>query len=74
LMVPVPAPLVSLAAAAIGLRGIASRLTESLQLDVTKTRALLGWMPRENVNEGLRQTARAFQRRDLYLDRQARSA
>jgi nucleoside-diphosphate-sugar epimerase len=74
LIVSVPAPLMSLAAAAIGLRGIASRLTESLQLDVTKTRALLGWMPRENVNEGLRQTARAFQRRDLYLDRQARSA
>ena len=74
LIMPVPAQLVTLAAAAIGRRGIASRLTDSLQVDVTKTRALLGWSPRETISDGLRQTARSFQRPDLCLDRQVRSA
>jgi nucleoside-diphosphate-sugar epimerase len=73
-IMPVPAPLLTLAAAAIGQRAISSRLTDSLQVNVTKTRQLLGWEPREDVSEGLRQTARSFQRPDLYLDPQARSA
>jgi nucleoside-diphosphate-sugar epimerase len=75
LIMPLPAPLVALAAAAIGQREVASRLTDSLQVDLTKTRALLGWEPRKSICEGLRQTGRSFQRPDLYLlDRQARSA
>jgi nucleoside-diphosphate-sugar epimerase len=75
LIMSLPAPLVALAAAAIGQRAVASRLTDSLQVDVSKTRALLGWEPRKNVCDGLRQTARSFQRPDLYLlDRQAKSA
>lgn len=71
-MVPLPAPLLTLAATAIGQRAITSRLTDSLQVDVTKTRELLGWEPRKDVSEGLRQTARSFQKLDL--DRLARSA
>jgi UDP-glucose 4-epimerase len=75
LIMPLPASLVTLAAAAIGRGALATRLTDSLQLDFTKTRALLGWVPRKSVSEGLWQTARCFQRPDLYLlDRQARSA
>jgi UDP-glucose 4-epimerase len=75
LIMPLPGPLVTLAAAAIGQRAVVSRLTDSLQVDVAKTRALLGWEPRKSVNEGLRQTARYFRSPDLYLlDRQARSA
>jgi nucleoside-diphosphate-sugar epimerase len=75
LIMPLPAPLVTLAAAAIGQRAVVSRLTDSLQVDVAKTRALLAWEPRKSVSEGLRQTARYFRRPDLYfLDRQARSA
>ena len=73
-MMPLPASLVTLAATAIGQSAVASRLTDSLQVDVTKTMALLGWVPRKSVSEGLRQTARSFQRPDLYLDREARSA
>jgi UDP-glucose 4-epimerase len=75
LIMPLPASLVALAAAAIGQRAVASRLTDSLQVDITKTRALLGWVPRKSVSEGLRQTARSFQKPDLHLlDRRARSA
>jgi nucleoside-diphosphate-sugar epimerase len=73
-VVPLPASLLSIAAAAIGQRAIASRLTDSLQVDVTKTRELLGWVPRQNVKEGLRQTALAFQRPESVLDPEARSA
>jgi nucleoside-diphosphate-sugar epimerase len=75
-VVPLPASFLSFAAAAIGQRAIAiaSRLTDSLQVDVTKTRVLLGWVPRQNVKEGLRQTAIAFQRHESVLDPEARSA
>jgi UDP-glucose 4-epimerase len=74
LVLPVPASLVTLAAAAIGQPGLATRLIDSLQVDVTKTRALLNWAPRSGIREGLRQTARSLQRPGLYLDRQVRSA
>lgn len=71
-VMPVPAPLLNMGAAMIGRRAITSRLTDSLQVDVTKTRELLGWEPRKDVSEGLRQTARCFQRLDL--DQIAQSA
>lgn len=71
---PVPAPVLTLAAAAIGRRAFTSRLTDSLQVDIGKTRELLGWAPRKCVAEGLRQTAHAFQSADLALDPIARSA
>jgi len=74
LIVPLPAALLTFAAAAIGQSAIASRLIDSLQVDITKTRVLLGWAPRNNLDEGLWQTIRSFQRPDLYLDPQARSA
>jgi nucleoside-diphosphate-sugar epimerase len=74
LLLPIPAFLLAFAATAIGQSAIASRLTDSLQVDVTQTRALLGWAPRDSFDEGLLQTVRSFQRRDLYLDPQARSA
>lgn len=64
-MMPLPTPLLNFGAAMIGQRAVTSRLTDSLQVDVTKTRELLGWVPRKSVSEGLRQTARSFQRLDL---------
>jgi UDP-glucose 4-epimerase len=73
-IMPLPASFLTLAAAAIGQRAIASRLTESLQVDVTKTRELLGWTPRKSITEGLQQTAHSFQRPRVGLDREARSA
>jgi nucleoside-diphosphate-sugar epimerase len=74
-MMPVPAQLLTIAAAALRRREVTSRLTDSLQVDIGKTRELLGWAPRKSVSEGLRQTARSFQRLDdLALDPIARSA
>jgi nucleoside-diphosphate-sugar epimerase len=73
-VIPVPAPLLKFAATALGQRDVTSRLTDSLQVDIGKTRDLLGWAPRISVDEGLRRTARSFQRLDLALDPIARSA
>jgi nucleoside-diphosphate-sugar epimerase len=73
-IMPVPAPLLTFAAAALGQRAATSRLTDSLQVDIGKTRDLLDWAPRKSVGEGLRQTARSFKSVDLALDPIARSA
>jgi nucleoside-diphosphate-sugar epimerase len=73
-MMPVPAPLLTFAAAALGRREVTSRLTDSLQVDIGKTRDLLGWVPRVSVSEGLQQTARSVPRLDLALDPIARTA
>jgi UDP-N-acetyl-alpha-D-quinovosamine dehydrogenase len=73
-IMPVPAPLLKFAAAALGQREVTSRLTESLQVDIGKTRDLLGWAPRWSVQEGLQETVRSFQRADVALDPIARSA
>jgi nucleoside-diphosphate-sugar epimerase len=69
-IIALPAWLLSVAAAALGKRAIANRLIESLQVDATKTRELLGWSPRQNVTEGLRQTALSFHRPDVGLDQE----
>ena len=56
-LVPVPPGLLTLAAKLIGRPGIAQRLCGSLQVDIAKTRELLGWQPPISVDEGLRRTA-----------------
>ena len=56
-LVPVPAGLLTLGAKLIGRPGIAQRLCGSLQVDIGKTKALLGWTPPVSVDEGLRRTA-----------------
>ncbi|MBR1120247.1 NAD-dependent epimerase/dehydratase family protein [Bradyrhizobium lablabi] len=73
-VMPVPAQLLTFAAAALRRREVTSRLTDSLQVDIGKTRDLLGWTPRWSVQEGLQETARWFQGADLALDPIARSA
>lgn len=73
-IMPVPAPVLTFAAIAIGQRTVANRLVGSLQVDLAKTRQLLGWTPRKSVEEGLRLTARSFQHTELALDPLARSA
>ena len=49
--------LIKLAAKCIGKPGIADRLCGSLQVDITKTKELLGWKPKFSLDEGLRETA-----------------
>ncbi len=53
---PVPAKLLVLGAALIGKRDLAQRLCSSLQIDISKTRDVLGWTPPICVDDGLRRT------------------
>jgi len=53
-LLPVPVPVLKTAAAWIGRRGMAQRLTESLYFDTSKTSRLLGWSAPLSVDEGLR--------------------
>lgn len=60
-LLPVPASLLHVGAAMLGRRAIAQRLCGSLQVDIGKTRELLGWAPPVSVDDALRKTARAFE-------------
>jgi nucleoside-diphosphate-sugar epimerase len=55
-LLPVPAALLMLAATLAGKRAVLERLTESLQVDIRKTRDLLAWKPVTTIDEGLRKT------------------
>lgn len=59
-LIPVPTSLLQTGAALIGKREVAQRLCGSLQVDITKTCAVLGWSPIVGVDEALRKTAAAF--------------
>ena len=61
-LIPVPVPLLRMGAALLGKRDMAQRLCGSLEVDIMKTRELLGWTPPISVDEGLRRTAEAFMR------------
>jgi nucleoside-diphosphate-sugar epimerase len=56
----VPPSLLKLGASTVNKLGIYQRLCGSLQLDIAKTRQLLGWNPPVSVNEGLCSTAEGF--------------
>lgn len=56
-LVPVPAALLRGAASLLGKQDLAQRLFGSLQVDISKTRDLLGWTPPVTVDEALRRTA-----------------
>jgi nucleoside-diphosphate-sugar epimerase len=73
-MMPVPVSVLTFTAGALGQRAVTNRLTDSLQVDVEKTRRLLGWRPRISMSEGLWQTARAFRSPNTAIDPIARSA
>lgn len=66
-VMPVPTSLLKLAATMVGRRDVASRLIDSLQVDFTRTREVLGWTPRIGVDDGLQQTARSFQQAEAEL-------
>lgn len=52
-LIPVPAPLLMLAARLLGKQAAAQRLLGSLQVDISKARNVLGWEPPVSVAEGL---------------------
>lgn len=53
-LLPVPAELLTIGLAIAGKRSLAQQLLGSLQVDISKARRLLGWMPPVTVDEGLR--------------------
>ena len=53
-LLPVPKSMLMAAATMLGKRDMAQRLCGSLQVDISKARALLGWNPPVSVDEGLR--------------------
>jgi len=59
-LITVPTALIVLGAKLIGRPDISQRLCGSLQVDIRKTKDLLGWSPPVSVDEGLRQTASHF--------------
>jgi len=59
-LLPVPAPLLRVGAALLGKDAVAQRLCGSLQVDISKTRELLGWTPPVSVDEALRRTAEHY--------------
>ncbi|MEG0937460.1 MAG: SDR family oxidoreductase [Comamonas sp.] len=56
-LVPIPSSFLRMAATALGRREIAIRLCGSLQVDIEKTRRLLGWNPPLSLDEGLKKAA-----------------
>lgn len=59
-LITVPTTLITLGAKLIGRSDISQRLCGSLQVDIKKTKDLLGWLPPVSVVEGLSQTATYF--------------
>lgn len=57
---PVPPALLMAGATLLGRRDMVQRLCGSLQVDISKTRELLGWTPPVTVDEGLASVARWY--------------
>jgi len=57
-LIPLPVNLLKLAAALMGRQDVAQKLCGSLQLDIEKTKRMLGWSPLISLDEGLRRAAR----------------
>jgi nucleoside-diphosphate-sugar epimerase len=53
-LIPVPVGVLRATARLLGKSAAAQRLCESLQVDISKARTLLGWVPPVSVEEGLR--------------------
>jgi len=59
-LIPFPPALIRLGAAWVGKPAVAQRLCDSLQVDISKTRQLLGWSPPVSVDEGLKKAAQGY--------------
>lgn len=61
-LIPVPASWLRLAATMVGKQDVAQRLCGSLQVDIEKTRQLLGWRPPLTLDQGLKKAAEGYGR------------
>ncbi|MDE3740179.1 SDR family oxidoreductase [Pseudomonas resinovorans] len=59
-LLPVPSWVLESGAAMLGKKALSQRLCGSLQVDISKTRELLGWEPPVSVDTALRKTAENF--------------
>ena len=59
-LIPLPENLLTFVAVLLGKKSVAQRLYGSLQVDISKTRAILGWEPPITVDEGLRRAVESF--------------
>ena len=59
-LIPVPESILIWGASLLGKQAMAQRLCGSLQVDISKTRDLLGWKPPVSVDEALRKTAQYY--------------
>ncbi len=66
-MFPFPTCLTNFAASLLGKRRMAQRLFGSLQVDISKARAILDWEPPVSVDEGMRKVVDDFKKRSSEL-------
>ena len=59
-LIPVPMQVLWAAARLLGKADLAQRLCGSLQVDISRTREMLGWVPPVSVDEALKLTAQHF--------------
>lgn len=59
-LLPIPSWMLETGATMLGKQALAQRLCGSLQVDISKTRELLGWTPPVTVDEALNKTAKHF--------------
>ena len=57
-LIPLPAVCLTFGASLLGKRDVAQRLCGSLQVDIGKTRRLLGWTPPLTLDQGLQKAAK----------------
>ena len=56
-LIPIPPAVLMAGATLFGRREMAQRLVGSLQVDISKARRILGWVPPVSIDEGLRRAA-----------------
>lgn len=62
LLLPVPASWLEMVAALLGKRAMAQRLCGSLQVNIDKTRSVLGWEPPLTLDQGLKKAVEGLKR------------
>ncbi|MDM0110739.1 hypothetical protein QTI66_01190 [Variovorax sp. J22R133] len=59
-LLPIPSSILGFGAKLLGKADMAQRLCGSLQIDISRTRDLLGWRPPIGVHEGLKKAAGGY--------------